>query len=206
MAANPRTLVICCGAVAEDIVFLIRDNDWDHMDIQCLPADLHNDPEAIPEAVRAEIRAARPDYGDVVVLYGDCGTGGALDRVLEEEGVERISGAHCYEVFTGSADFHALVKAEPGCFFVTDFLVRHFRRLVYQGLALDRFPNLRETYFGRYTKLVYLAQSDDAKLTRLARNAAESIGLAFERRFTGAGGFNDFLSSRETETRQRGAV
>ncbi len=199
MSSPPRTLIICCGAVAREIVTLTREQGWAHMDIQCLPAKLHNDPAAIPDGVRAKIRAARADYDDIVVLYTDCGTGGALDRVLQEEGVTRIAGAHCYEVFAGSANFRQLIAAEPGCFFVTDFLARHFERLVFQGLGLDRFPKLREIYFGRYTKLVYLAQSDDAELTRRARAAADSIGLAFERRFTGPGDYATYLCARQAE-------
>lgn len=198
MTEPNRTLIICCGAVAKEIVALVKQNRWHQMDVRCLPAKLHNHPETIPEAVRAMIRQARPDYDDFVVLYTDCGTGGRLDRVLAEEGVERIAGAHCYEVFTGAADFRELTEAEPGCFFVTDFLARHFQRLVYQGLGLDRFPKLRKLYFGRYTKLVYLAQSDDAELTGRARAAADSIGLAFERRFTGPGGYKEYLCSRQT--------
>ena len=193
---RPNTLVICCGALARDIVAIVERNGWDHMEIQSLPAQLHNQPERIPEEVRRKVRAARGGYDKILVLYSDCGTGGRIDRVLEEEGVEGIGGVHCYEVFTGADDFKAITDDEPGCFFVTDFLARHFDRLVFRGLGLDRFPDLRDAYFRNYSKLVYLAQTDDPELAERARAAAESIGLEFEIRHTGYGGFETFLSSR----------
>ena len=193
---RPNTLVICCGALARDIVAIVERNGWDHMEIQSLPAQLHNQPERIPEEVRRKVRAARGGYDKILVLYSDCGTGGRIDRVLEEEGVEGIGGVHCYEVFTGADSFKAITDDEPGCFFVTDFLARHFDRLVFRGLGLDRFPALRDAYFRNYSKLVYLAQTDDPELAERARAAAESIGLEFEIRHTGYGGFETFLSSR----------
>lgn len=195
-AEAPQTLLISCGALAQVVVRLIRENGWDHFHVECLPAHLHNAPERIPEAVRRKIRSGRERYDDVLVLYSDCGTGGGLDRVLYEEGVERIGGAHCYEMFSGSADFRALREAEPGCFFLTDFLARNFERLVYRGLGLDRFPKLREVYFGRYTKVLYLAQSDDPELTAKAQHAADLLGLPLERRYTGPGTYRDFLAAR----------
>jgi hypothetical protein len=146
--------------------------------------------------VRLKIRASRPEFDSILVLYGDCGTGGALDTVLEEEGVERIGGAHCYEIFTGPDAFADLMRDEPGSFFVTDFLARHFDRLVFEGLGLDRYPQLRSVYFGKYKKVVYLAQSEDADLEALARQAAEKLGLDFEMRFTGYGGYPDFIAAR----------
>jgi len=191
---DATTLVICCGAVAREIVNIVRDNGWDHMRVECLPAKLHNDPEAILEGVRTKIRADREHYDRVVVLYSDCGTGGRMEQMLEEEGIESIGGAHCYEVFTGPARFRDIIKNEPGCFFVTDFLARHFDKLVYQGLGLDRYPRLRDTYFGKYKKLVYLAQSDNDELKARAEAAARRIGLDFEMRHTGYGGFEEFLS------------
>lgn len=193
---QPTTLVICCGAVAREVLAIVEQNGWDHVKVECLPAKLHNDPDALPERVRKKIRDGRRNFDTVVVLYPDCGTGGRLARVLAEEGVEGIGGAHCYEVFAGSRMFHDMISQEKACFFVTDFLARHFDKLVYEGLGLDRFPKLRDTYFGKYRKLVYLAQRDDAELMARARAAAESVGLAFEVRYTGYGGFQDFLASR----------
>jgi hypothetical protein len=195
MGDGPTTLLICCGAVAKEIVALVEDNGWANIHTTCLPAHLHNEPERIPEGVRAKIRAARGSYDRILVLYGDCGTGGLLDQVLAEEGVPRIGGSHCYEVFAGGKNFDELMKTEPGSFFLTDFLVRHFDRLVIEGLGLDRFPALRNTYFGRYKRVVYLAQSDDPNLETKAKAAANSLGLDYEKRYTGYGDFEHFVAS-----------
>jgi hypothetical protein len=180
-------LVIACGALAHEIVELRRANVWDHMDVRCLPADLHNRPAEIPAAVRGAIRAARDHYRAIFVAYADCGTGGLLDEVLREESVERILGAHCYEFFATGPVFAALAEAEPGTFYLTDFLLRHFERLVIRGLGLDRHPELFPAYFGNYRKLVYLAQSPLPDAESHARAIAERMGLAFECRITGYG-------------------
>ena len=178
-----RVLVIACGALAREILAL-REGPLGAFDVTCLPAPSCTiGPSGIPEAVRRKIRANRAAYDEILCLYGDCGTGGALDRVLEEEGVSRIAGAHCYAFFAGEAAFEAMMDEEPGTFFLTDFLARHFDRLVIEGLGLDRFPQLRDDYFGHYRRLVYLAQTDDAELTAKAEAAARRLGLAFERRF-----------------------
>jgi Protein of unknown function (DUF1638) len=196
-----RVLVIACGALAGEILAL-RDGPLGAFDVTCLPAKLHNRPEGIPEAVRGKIRAHRDDYDEILCLYGDCGTGGALDRVLEEEGVARIAGPHCYSFFAGERAFDAMMAEEPGTFFLTDFLARHFERLVIRGLGLDRFPQLRDDYFGHYRRLVHLAQIDDAELSAKAEAAALRLGLAFERRFTGLGGLAGLFpdASRQQET------
>lgn len=173
----------------------MRENGWNTMRVQCLPAALHNDPARIVEEVRLQIRDNRERFDRLLVLYSDCGTGGGLQRMLEEEGVEGIGGAHCYEVFAGSS-FAQMIEEEPGRFFVTDFLARNFDRLVFRGLGLDRFPKLRDTYFGNYTKLVYLAQTRDPDLQAKAEAAAESIGLDFELRYTAHGGYESFLRAR----------
>ncbi len=163
-------------------------------DVTCLPAELHNRPEKIPGEMRRKIAENREKYDDILCLYGDCGTGGELDRVLEEAGIERIAGAHCYEFFAGSQDFAPpWPRRSFGTFYLTDFLVRHFDRLVIKGLGLDRFPQLRDDYFGHYRRLVYLAQFEDEELTAKAKAAAGRLGLAFERRFTGLGGLAEFL-------------
>jgi Protein of unknown function (DUF1638) len=180
-----RMLVIACGALAHELMAVIRASGWPHMSVQCLPADLHNRPERITEAVREKIRAARCGFARVFVAYGDCGTGGALDRMLEEEGVERIAGAHCYEFLAGSRLFERLSDQEPGTFYLTDFLLRHFERLVIRGLGIDRHPRLADQYFGNYRRLVYLAQQPDAERLVAARAAAGRLGLAFELRHTG---------------------
>ena len=187
MTSPERTLVIACGALAHELLAVIRASGWQHMTVQCLPADLHNRPETITGAVRRKIHAARASglYSGLFVAYGDCGTGGALDRMLAEEGVERIAGAHCYEFLAGSAVFERLSDEEPGTFYLTDFLLRHFERIVIRGLAIDRHPHLAAQYFGNYRRLVYLAQQPSAERIEAARAAAERLGLAFESRQTG---------------------
>jgi len=187
LRVQPRCLVIGCGALGRELVELARRPGLEHLDVTCLPAQLHNRPERIPDAVARRIRAARPDYERIFVAYADCGTGGLLDRVLEAEGVERLAGAHCYEVYAGREAFARLTDDDPATFFLTDFLARHFETLVYAGLGLDRHPELLPIYFGNYRRLVYLAQSDDPDLTERARRAADRLGLAFERRPTGLG-------------------
>jgi len=182
-----RTLLIACGALAREIMALKRANRWDHIDVQCLPAELHNTPDKIPGAVHTKIREARSEYERIFVAYADCGTGGQLDAVLEAEGVARIPGAHCYEFYAGAAEFAALSDAEPGTFYLTDFLTRHFDRLVIRVLGLDRHPELAEEYFRNYRKLVYLAQGEDPDLLAKASEAADYLGLEFEHRYTGFG-------------------
>ena len=184
-----RILVIACGALAREVLAL----GLDHIDVACLPAQLHNHPGRIPAAMRAKIRAHRSFYDEILCLYGDCGTGGELDRVLKEEGVRRIEGAHCYAFFAGDEAFSRMSEEELGTFYLTDFLARHFDALVIKGLGLDRFPQLRDDYFGAYRRIVHLAQFDDPDLAAKAKAAADRLGLAYERRFTGLHGIRAFL-------------
>jgi len=181
------TLIIACGALAHEITALRRANGWNDLDVRCLPAELHNRPEKIPGAVRAAIQTARDRYHSIFVAYADCGTGGLLDAVLREEGVERIPGAHCYEFFATAPVFAALAAGEPGTFYLTDFLLRHFERLVIRGLGLDRHPELVSSYFGNYRKLVYLAQAPNADGENQARAIAQRMGWDFEYVRTGYG-------------------
>lgn len=191
-----RPLVIGCGALARELVRLTRAAGQPTVDLTCLPATLHNRPERIPDAVRGRIRRARADGADrIFVAYADCGTGGALDRVLEEEGVERLAGAHCYEFYAGRAAFAGLHADEPGTFYLTDFLARNWERLVWRGLGLDRHPELLPTYFGNYRRLVFLAQADDPGLADSARRCARRLGLAYERRSTGLGELGTAISA-----------
>jgi hypothetical protein len=180
-------LVIACGALAREIVALKRLNGWSDMTVECLPPELHNRPEKIPAAVQGAIRAARGRYARIFVAYADCGTGGMLDAMLASEGIARLPGAHCYEFFATSAAFAELSNAEPGTFYLTDFLVRHFDRLVIEGLGLDRHPELLPEYFRNYRRLVYLVQSASDELSTAARAAAARLGLAYEERRTGYG-------------------
>ncbi len=180
-------LVITCAAIAREVNEIKKLGQWQQMDLQAITADLHSRPEKIPAAVAERIDRARDRYRHIFVAYGDCGTSGALDRVLEERGVKRLPGAHCYDFLAGRDSFGQMQDAEPGTFYLTDFLAQHFRRLVIEVLGIDRHPELKEMYFGNYTRLLYLAQTDSDELTALARAAAEELGLRFERVYTGMG-------------------
>jgi hypothetical protein len=149
--------------------------------------------------VRRKIREARDDYDRILVVYGDCGSGGILDQVLEEEGVERIDGPHCYAFYSGVSDFLAQADADPACFYLTDYLARHFERLIIEGLGIDRHPELLPMYFGNYKTLVYLAQTDDPDLKAKAEAAAARLGLAYEYRRTGYGELGSFLQAASDE-------
>lgn len=181
------TLLIACGALARELVELQRRNDWHHLKIQCLPAELHNHPQKIPGAVEDAIKKYRAEYEQIFIAYADCGTGGHLDKVCEKYGVERIPGAHCYEFYAGSEAFAALAEQEIGTFYLTDFLVRHFDRLMIRGLGLDEHPELRDTYFGNYKRLVYLAQEPSDSLKKKAREQADYLGLEYAEHHTGFG-------------------
>jgi hypothetical protein len=192
-SSAPRTLLIGCGALAREVLVLIQRNGWHHMELTCLPAKLHNRPEKIPDAVRRKIREGRRTHDRILVLYGDCGTGGRLDEVLAEEGVDRLPGPHCYAFFSGVERFLEQADDDPTCFYVTDYLVRHFETLVIKGLGLDRHPDLLPLYFGNYSKVVYLSQLPDARLERKSKAAALRLGLAYEHRPTGYGELAAFL-------------
>ena len=194
MGTQPASLIIACGALAREIVALRTINNWPHLAVQCLPADLHNRPEKITDAVRAKIHAARGRFASIFVAYADCGTGGQLDSMLAEEGIERIPGAHCYEFFAGSAAFEAMAEAEIGTFYLTDFLLTHFDRLILRGLGIDKHPQLLPVYFGNYKKLTYLAQVASEERIAAGRAAAERLGLAFETHLTGYGGLATSLA------------
>lgn len=194
--AREGTLVVACGALARELLAVKAANGLDRLDVTCLPAILHNRPERLPEAVRRKVRAGKRRYARVLVAYGDCGTGGALDRVLQEEGVERIDGAHCYAFYAGPEVFEVLMEEEIGTFFLTDYLARHFDRLVWKGLGLDRHPHLREAYFAHYRRVVYLAQTPDADLLRRAEAAAARLCLPLVLHETGLGGLAAFLTPR----------
>jgi hypothetical protein len=195
METHRGILVIACGALAREIAALRRMNQWTALDVRCLPAELHNRPERIAPAVRDEIRAQRDRYRTIFVAYGECGTAGQLDAVLAAEGVERIPGAHCYQFLAGAQVFGELCEAEPGTFYLTDFLLRHFDRLVIRGLGLDRHPELTQDYFRHYRKLVYLAQTRVPSAVERAKQIAERMGFAFEHRFTGYGELGERLNA-----------
>lgn len=189
------TLIIACGALAQEIAALRRASGWTALDVRCLPPELHNRPERIAPAVQAKIREHRGEYRSIFVAYGDCGTGGKLDEVLQQEGVERLPGAHCYEFFAGARAFAELADAEPGTFYLTDFLTRHFERLVVRGLGIDRHPELAQEYFRNYRKVVYFAQMRSSTLLEQARKIASDLGLTFEYRHTGYGELGAHLAA-----------
>ncbi len=206
-AADPsRVLVIGCGALARELVAVIDQAGLTNVDLTCLPATLHNRPGGIPAAVRAKVRAARPRYERIFIAYADCGTGGLLDAMLADEGVERLPGAHCYEFYSGSAAFATMADEELGTFYLTDFLARNFDRLVWVGLGLDRHPDLLPTYFGNYRRLIYLAQTDDPGLVSAARRAARRLGLVFELRRTGYGDLATSINEAAAAARVEPAV
>jgi hypothetical protein len=188
------TLVVACGALAREVTALIAATGQDQLRLTCLPAGLHNHPDRIPDALRKKIQTERRDGERVVVMYGDCGTGGGIDEVLAEFGASRIPGDHCYAFYAGETDFEKLMDEEPGSFFLTDYLVRQFDTLIIQGLGLDRYPQLLPDYFGNYKRLVYLAQTDDADLDLQAEKAAARLELEYHKRRTGYGGLADFMT------------
>ncbi len=179
-----KVLVITCGAIAREMVRIKALNQWNHIEFQCLPAALHNTPDDIPAAVKAKIESQADQFEKIFVAYADCGTAGKLDKVLDEYGIERIPGVHCYQFFTGDEKFHQFAETEPGTFYLTDFLTRHFERLVIKGLKLDQRPQLIPYIFNNYKRILYLAQTESEELQVLARKHANFLGLEYEYCFT----------------------
>lgn len=177
MSTNRRTLIIACGALARELSEVISVNNLEHIDVECLPASYHNSPEKIPDALEERILKTSTTYDQIFVGYADCGTGGKVDEICEKYGLTRLSGAHCYEFFAGKNNFADIQEKNIGSFYLTDFLVKHFERLVVKALWLDTHPELLNEYFGNYTQVVYLAQTNDPELENLAREAAKKLGL-----------------------------
>lgn len=186
-APQHKTLILACGALAKEIVYLSKQLGQT-ADLQCLPAGFHNTPKKIVPGLKAILDERAEDYDRILIGYGDCGTGGGLDTLLESyDNAVRIPGAHCYAFFSGLRNFDAMMEEELGTFFLTDYLVQHFDTLIMKGMGLDRFPNLRDTYFEHYKKLTYLAQIEDKGLKVKAQEAALKLGLSFEYRLVGYG-------------------
>lgn len=188
-----QTLLLACGALAREILALKKRHHWDCFTVDCLPADLHFRPDLIAPAVQRKIREARDRYQRIFVAYADCGTAGALDQVLREEGVERIAGPHCYSFFEGNDAFANLHAENIGTFYLTDFMIRHFETFIWKGLWLDRHPELLESYFGNYSRVVYQIQAEIPGFREKARAIAARLGLAYEERVTGYGDLARFM-------------
>jgi Protein of unknown function (DUF1638) len=184
---RPDVLILACGAIAREVLAVIRLNGWTHVDVRCLPAKLHSTPEKIAGAVDAKLTELAGRYDSVFVAYADCGTAGALDKVLDKHNVERLPGAHCYGFLAGNDAWDAMQEDDPATFYLTDFLARHFESLIVRGLKLDVHPELLPMMFGNYRRLIYLAQTDNPALRERAEKAATFLGLAFEQRRTGYG-------------------
>jgi hypothetical protein len=192
---RPRGLMIACGALAREILAITKTHGWDHMDLICLPANLHSYPDRIPEAVRAAVEKHRDSYTQIFVIYADCGTGGQLFDMCNKMGVKMVEGPHCYSFFEGNELFIERAVDEFTAFYLTDFLVRQFDAFVWTMLGLDRHPQLRDMYFGNYEKLVYQAQTNDPALNTKAQDCAARLGLDYERRFTGYGDLEKTLQT-----------
>lgn len=193
-AGPARVLLLACGALAREIIALIKANGWDHMTLACLPAIYHNTPEKITPALREAVAKYRDSYDQILIIYADCGTGGLLQVACDEMGVEMIQGPHCYSFFEGNDVFAA--RDEFTAFYLTDFLVRQFDAFVTKPLGLDRHPELRDMYFGNYEKLVYQAQTRDDALEAKAKDCAKALGLAYEYRFTGYGDLEKTIATK----------
>lgn len=178
--AGQGVLVLACGALVRELGDIVGLHQLHDVTVECLPAGLHNRPERIPEQLRARLSAARGLYEHILVGYADCGTGGLLDRVCEEFDVQRLPGAHCYEFFAGAGRFAEIHDPDPTAFYLTDYLARHFDRLVYEGLGIAAHPELRDMYFGNYTRLVLLTQRGGTDVQAAARVASERLGLPLE--------------------------
>ncbi|WP_147124673.1 DUF1638 domain-containing protein [Shimia ponticola] len=194
-AGDGRVLILACGALAREIIALIKLNAWQHLTLTCLPAKLHLYPDQIVTAVEEAVHKHRDQYDRIFVAYADCGTGGLLETKCRELGVEMIAGPHCYSFFEGNTAFAAKGDDDITTFYLTDFLVKQFDAFVWRPMGLDKHPELLPMYFGNYEKLVYQAQTDDPDLTEKAQDCATRLGLAFERRFTGYGDLETALQS-----------
>ncbi len=193
-------LVIACGALVREITELKERYGWHHLQLKCIDAKLHMRPALIPGRLRDMIQKYKHEYDEIFVAYADCGTCGEIDKVIEEQGIKRLPGAHCYQFFAGTERFAALSDAEPGTFYLTDFLAQHFDQFVTRPLKFEEHPELREAYFGNYRRLVYLSQKNDATLLEAAKAAAEKLELEFEHIHVGYGELESGL--RDVAVRQ----
>jgi len=191
---SDKILVIACGALAKEITTLIRINNWTHLQLRYLPAKLHNDPHKITQNIRNNLIKAKNKFSQIFIGYADCGTGGQLDTLMEEFGLQRLPGAHCYEFLSSTQKFSKLIEEEPGSFFLTDFLVKSFEKLIWQGLKINSHPELLKIYFKNYRRLVYLAQTESKDLQYQAKQIAKRLGLNYLYLYTEYGALTPALS------------
>ena len=191
---DKEILIIGCGAIAHEVREIIELNNWDNVRLQCLNADLHNTPKILPKKIKEAIDTNLNDYSKIFLAYADCGTGGLIDLMLKDYDIERLDGAHCYEFYSGSSVFEELSEKEIGTFYLTDFLVKNFDRLVVDGLGIQKYPALKEEYFKNYKNVVYLAQKQDNILESKARECADYLNLEFSALFTGLNNLENQLS------------
>ena len=191
---DKEILIIGCGAIAHEVREIIELNNWDNVRLQCLNADLHNTPKILPAKIKESIDSNINDYSKIFLAYADCGTGGLIDSILKDYDIERLDGAHCYEFYSGSSVFKELSEKEIGTFYLTDFLVKNFDRLVIDGLGIQKYPSLKEDYFKNYKNVVYLAQKQDNVLESKARECADYLNLEFSTLFTGLNNLENQLN------------
>lgn len=200
--AKHKSLIIACGALAKEILAIksalsLGDTVFD---LKCLPAGYHNFPNKIVPGLRKILDADGADYDHILIGYGDCGTGGGLDRMLEDyPKAERLPGAHCYAFYAGLPVFDDMMEEELGSFFLTDYLVRHFDTLIVKGFGMDRYPNLKEMYFEHYKRLIYMSQVPNEDLIAKAKKAANFLGLDFEHRLVGYGDLKTYIAALPDE-------
>lgn len=199
MAEPAGLTLIACGALARELLVITAQFPDGEVDLTCLPASWHNHPERIVPGLRRKVASLRRKGRRVAVVYGDCGTGGEIDDFLRREKITRIPGPHCYEMYLQQPAFDDEMDREIGTFFLTDYMVRHFERIVMQGMGLRRHPQLRDMYFGNYARVLYIAQTRDPALERKAKAAARELGLAYEYRFAGFGRLTSWVEEAVTE-------
>lgn len=196
-----RLLVIACGMIAREVLTVKELNGLDNLELTCLPAEFHYYPERIaPEMDKAIVEAREKGYRHIFAGYADCGTGGMLDKVLDRHGVGRVAGPHCFAFYQTMNVFEVVGEGDMMSFYITDFLCRQFDAFFIKPLGLDRHPELIKDFFGNYKKVVYLAQTNDPELDKVAEDAAKLLGLAYERRFTGYGDLTTALTAASEET------
>jgi hypothetical protein len=189
-----RTALVICGALGREVKEIIDRRHW-NVDVYGVSALLHLYPSRIVDELREKLRALRPKYENLVVVYGECGMNGRLDSLLEEVGAARLPGPHCYEMYAGEERFQEIAEKRPGTFFLTDWLVRNFDRAVVRGLGLDRHPDLKPMLFGNYEAVLYLRQAPNPRLADKARDIAAYLELPLEINDVGLGELEERLAA-----------